>query len=278
MNPLIEHLKRQHRFAAWAGCNRLPEHLFVWNYFLLGCELDDWQLHASRPLPVTPERRFIPSVWQRAATGRRDELLRVDAYECASRESAHEFLIELLAQFSAPVLRREEDLDIGDVVFAGGNDAGLVFARANLVFLIANGGRQAVPVREPTRQLDRGLVAKPALIVPTGSPPAAIRAAPEQPWFTHPKSVRVGALVPLTPARRSAARGPATVPIGAAAEADPTAESVCRFFAQTCDFRAADNRVHCRPLVGGAQRIEVYALTRSGESRHQRLELEVAEP
>ena len=86
--------------------------------------------------------RSTHSIWQRRE-GDPDALLRIDVYECDSRDDAHQFLLRLLGEIETPLVQLRDELEVGDVAFADLQDAVILFARANLAVRVANAGRRS---------------------------------------------------------------------------------------------------------------------------------------
>jgi hypothetical protein len=250
-----DELKRRHDFTAWHGINALPLHLLLWHYRLRGSELPGWQVRAARLLALPQAGRLQPSVWQQRGA-LRDEALRVDAYEYPSREAAHEALIHLLGEFTRPGMTRLTDVGLGDVTFGGKDTRALLFARANLVFLVAGSGAAAVPVMPLAQALDQDIIAKPA--VPAR---AAVAAAPRAAQrVTLGASVAV-ALGPLPAAARAS--------VAAVGVAGAAAEPQYKPFSQDCDLYAEHDEVRAAPRHTGRHAVEIYTLG-AGESWDQR--------
>lgn len=173
---MYDELKRRYDFASWQGVTTLPLHLLLWRYRPRGTELHGWGVGSIRVLTLPQISRFLPSIWQRP-DGYRKNALRLDTYECASRESAHEALIRLLGEFSAPVMRRLTDTGFGDISFGGRDLSAVLFARANLVFLLANAGRTPLTVTSLARELDHDLITRPTPAAMNHVAPAAVACA-----------------------------------------------------------------------------------------------------
>ena len=159
----LEQLKRFHEYERWRGRNRLPENLFVWRLLLEGSELPGWRTRRVQPITAPRMPRSTHSIWQRRE-GDPDALLRIDVYECDSRDDAHQFLLRLLGEIETPLVQLRDELEVGDVAFADPQDAVILFARANLAVRVANAGRSVIPVRAVAEQLDGHVSAKPVEI------------------------------------------------------------------------------------------------------------------
>jgi hypothetical protein len=182
----ITSLKRRYDFPAWKKAQRLDSELHVWRFRFAGPELPGLVPVRIEPAETTPgagfmlhiedkkapaaeqaesdvlsaQPRLTKSFWRPVAMPK--ALINVDAYECASREACHEFLVHILGEFQSTKLERRDDLEIGDVAFAVPGGAALAFARANLAYLVRNASRQTIDVTQIARELDQQLAARPA--------------------------------------------------------------------------------------------------------------------
>jgi hypothetical protein len=156
----LDYLKQRHAYETWRDRNTLEENLFIWRFFLSGDEFPGWHAHRIQPMASSQWPPHIKSIWQRPG-GKKEELLSVDVYECESRIAAHEFLLQLLDQFMSPLVQRREEIEVGDVAFAGPEDTQILFARANLVLSLGNAGSDLIPVSDIARQFDEQLINRP---------------------------------------------------------------------------------------------------------------------
>ncbi len=92
-------------------------------------------------------------------------MVRIDLFECASRDEAHESLVRIVSDFESPLIEELKG-PIGDVAFAGRGTGLILFARANLVYLLRNVGRRAVSVEPNALALDGATVAVPEELAP----------------------------------------------------------------------------------------------------------------
>lgn len=156
----LDYLKKRFDYANWPTPVPGQEKLLIWQFFLSGSEFPGWQAHDIEAREQDGAPAVIQSLWKLAGHDT-DALLRVEAYPCDSRNAAYDFLLRLLGRFQSPLIARHKDLNIGDVAFGAG-EAVLVFARANLVVFLGNGGRRIMPIVEAARRFDEELVSKPA--------------------------------------------------------------------------------------------------------------------
>jgi hypothetical protein len=151
-------LKQRHRFDAWRGVNRLSEQLFVWDFFLVGGELESWQPERIRTVEPAEPPTLTRSIWRGAEP---EQLLALDVYQCQSRAAAHEQLIVLLTQFQSTGIDQVEAAELGDIAFLTPERTVALYARANLAVLVRNAGGNVVSVDAAAADLDRLLARRP---------------------------------------------------------------------------------------------------------------------
>lgn len=156
----LEHLRRRYGYGDWSGKGRsdIPSEAGRVDLKLLS--LPGWRLQHVDVLEDQPGRRVSQSIWSLEAEGK-DEVLSIDVYECASRQDAHDFLLELLDQFQSPLIDRLTQDAPGDVAFAHPGGYAVVFAVANLVIVLRNAGRELVPVTGLARTIQEQLISPP---------------------------------------------------------------------------------------------------------------------
>jgi hypothetical protein len=160
----LDYLKRHYGFAQWSGSNKLQENLLVWKFFPGENELPGWLPKRIGHVKLSDDEESdgvhaIQSIWKQA-DGETDTLLRLDTIECGSLTEAHDYLLQLLGEFQSPTLKRTETI-AGDVAFTFPTETIVLFARANLVFLLRNAGRKLQPLAKFASQLDQTLTSKP---------------------------------------------------------------------------------------------------------------------
>jgi hypothetical protein len=147
-------LKARHDFQAWAGRSTGPAEGVLRNVTFTGTELPGFRLdRADRRETAEPPR--LTMFWRR---GESPAVVRVDVFECASREAAHEYLIDALNEFESAGIRRRTDLNVGNVAF--GAPTVVLFARGNLVVLVRKATPQAEPVTSIAGVIDTILLAR----------------------------------------------------------------------------------------------------------------------
>ena len=145
----------EQRFSAKDWYGRGPRgRRIVREFGFEGSELVEWTLERCRRDEI-PKPPSIHCIWRHDEAG--NELLAVDAFECASVKAAHDQVIVILGDIESPLVeRRSGKNQIGDVAF-GLNDTMVLFARANIVLLIRNAGRSVVKVGAIARVFDKAL-------------------------------------------------------------------------------------------------------------------------
>jgi hypothetical protein len=132
-------LKERHRYSEWAGRSTAPSDRSVRNFMFTGDELPGYRLDRV-DRGETPQLVRVTGFWRRANTT--SAVVRVDVFECATLNAAHEYLIDALNEFESGAFGRRTDVGFGDVAF--GTDSVALFARGNLVVLV----RKATPQTE----------------------------------------------------------------------------------------------------------------------------------
>jgi hypothetical protein len=157
----LELFRQRYRFDEWRDTRATDEPWFVWRFFLGGNELSGQRALRIERIEGPGLGSAVRSIWGRdeddAAGG---PLLRVELYEAPSRAEARELLLRRLAQFQSPLVERRSEAP-GDVAFGMPGNRSLVFARANMVVLVANAAAEVDTVEPAAKQLDRLITAIP---------------------------------------------------------------------------------------------------------------------
>jgi len=174
---LVDIARQRYEFDRWADANARGAALFVWNLSADDVTPPGWQLVRSSvfrrlaidaarqlhftaaaveslPTPTVRLSLWVPARRSRVLTASvlPGSVLRLDAFECASRFAAHQWVLRLLVEFeSTPIERKEAGL--GDVAFGGRSDSMLLFAQANVVCLIRNIGDVLAPAAAIAREI-----------------------------------------------------------------------------------------------------------------------------
>ena len=155
---LLNNAKRRFDFDSWPDPpGSLKEHLFVWKLLINRSIFPGWEVYYIDTPRIEGLPRSIESLWMPSAS-ESSALLRLDLYECVSATAARELLIEILTGFQMPVLERTTA--VGEIAFAAPENTSVVFARANLVVVFRNAGREKVSFLDPARLLDYILTSK----------------------------------------------------------------------------------------------------------------------
>ena len=248
---MLDDLKQRHAYEKWRASNTIEQNLFIWKFFLSGSEFPGWQIHRIQSVETGGWPPSIQSIWRRHE-GETGALLSVDIFEHPSRTAAHEFLVQLLGEFQSPDVTRQEQITIGDVAFAGLGDAFLLFARANLVILIRNAGRDLMPISEVARQFDRDLVSRPEM--------DGAKVAPEIRRFESlAREFQVGVSVPLE-----------------VEASDPLERPLWyKFFSRAGEVLLKEGRLVYQPASAGEQEVSVFAINANRGTASQVLRLTV---
>ena len=249
---LVDHVKHRLRFHEWRGRNRLGRTLFVCNSAIEERDLPGWTLNRQRRLEPrwlatdlrpailasrsverdsTPEAppAAMRTIWTRVEQP--DVTVRVDLIECVSREEAHERVVRILADFESPLVG-EATGPFGDIAFSGGGAGLILFARANLVYLIRNVGRVAVPVEPIALAVDAAAV--PA---PDGGVPRSTLQAPGIP-ASEREDETVEVMLEDAPAR--------------------SMQGCWKYLAPAGDIMIRDGRILYRGPASGVREIAIY--------------------
>jgi hypothetical protein len=178
---------RRYAFDEWRRRTTAPDLIFVWNLTLRGNELPEMRAERIEWTDLRPvyERMAAPAgeetapragqeiarlraldtmtvahvhtIWRH--TQRRDVLLRVDVFESASLEDAHDMMVWLLGECESPLIEHKEG--VGDVGFGERGNRVLMFCRANLVYLLRNIGHRVEPVMPVATALDAHAISHP---------------------------------------------------------------------------------------------------------------------
>lgn len=158
---LLELLKPFYEYEAWAEPELKGGLLLINKYFMNGNEFADWRVERIRYIETRGSSPFLESFWSSRKSG--SAVIRLDAYQCPSQRDARDYLMELLCQFQIPDMTRQKDAELGNVAFASPLLDTVLFAIANLVFLVNNIGEEVVPVTDVAAQLHGKLTSVPAV-------------------------------------------------------------------------------------------------------------------
>lgn len=245
----LAHLKKYYKYQQWRGRNTLAENLFIWKFFLSGNEFPNWHAHKIKTKQIKDWPSSIKSIWQ-SDRDKNERLLRVDVFECISRDAAHNFLLSLLGEFQSPLILTAGELGIGDISFTVQNGTSILAARANIVFRFASVGPQRETVGNIARKFDVNLLSK--------DKKESARVFPEILRFdTEVKESRVDVSQPLN----VEAQDPLNRPLW------------YKFFSPFGEVLLEDNQLVYRPSKAGSQTITAIVFNADGGMARQELKL-----
>jgi hypothetical protein len=139
------------------------EALIVWKFIPMQRGLPGWRAERVRRLEIEGRPPATRSAWRPVDVDAADEdvVLMLDTYECSDRADAREWLLSLLASVQSTAMGRLGGEAPGDLAFGMPEGGSVVFARANLVCQLRNGGRAVRSVVVPARSLDRWVAEPP---------------------------------------------------------------------------------------------------------------------
>ncbi|MFW9887051.1 MAG: hypothetical protein ACFFER_02640 [Candidatus Thorarchaeota archaeon] len=150
-HELKKYLIEKYRYNDWKGKKKHAMNHFIWKFFFSGIEFPTWSIHKSKLMKNRDWPSTIKSLWKKSDENA-DDLLRVNFFECASRNDAHEFLLDYLGEFESPTLEPIDDL--GDIAFGTSSLAAVLVARANVVFQLSSVGKKTMRVDDIASGLD----------------------------------------------------------------------------------------------------------------------------
>lgn len=243
---LIEALKKRHDFDKWRGVKRTDENLLVRNFFLAGHELSGWRAGQVRRPEVPGWPPATRSNWTRPDS--EGVLVIVETFECPDLVGAHEVLMRALAEFQSPDLTRSE---VGDMGFVLPGETAALYARANLVVLVRNGGRKVIEVTEQARAVDAWISVRPE----KGGPvvPEVLRLEPGV------AELEVGGVLQLD-----------------IQAADPLGREVwLKFYSRLGEISLEGDTAVYRASASGTDAVTVFALNENGAAASQTIELSI---
>ena len=153
-------LETQFGFSNWSGSPDSGGRLFISGFFFAKDLVSSLHLVRSEHSDLNSQKSAIQTFWT-WPLGSEDSLLRIDAYETASRAAAREGVMKLLSTFDEPTMTRYEHDGIGEVSFAEPGFYTILFATGNLVFLLRNVGFQNVALNEIAGALNKKILSQP---------------------------------------------------------------------------------------------------------------------
>ena len=150
-----DQLAQKFDFEAWKSAPSGDATLSIGGLFDVGSELDRWAARRVQVVTFPRAQAARQSMWQESSSA--EVILRLDLIEAASTAVAREIVLELLGEFQSPQIQRLADPPAGDLAFGAPGDSAMLFARANVVVLVRNAGRDVVGVVEFARLVDHRL-------------------------------------------------------------------------------------------------------------------------
>src|SRR5882724_8361851 len=95
-------LKERHRYSEWAGHSTAPSDRSVRRFMFTGDELPGYRLDRVDRREA-PEPARVTGFWRRADT---NAVVRIDVFECATLNAAHDYLIDALNEFESGAIGR----------------------------------------------------------------------------------------------------------------------------------------------------------------------------
>lgn len=148
-------LEKRFDFAGWKSAPRGARRLSTSGVFDVGGKLGRWTVSRAQAVPFPAARAAYRFMWQESRSN--ETLLRLDLVEAASAAAAREIVLELLGQFESPQIQPIANPPAGELAFGAPGNTVILFARANVVAMIRNAGREVVTVVAFARLVDRRL-------------------------------------------------------------------------------------------------------------------------
>jgi len=240
-HALINATAIRHDFQAWKGIRRLPESLFVLNFFLRPDEFSNWQLNNLRLINQTQTAPVFQTFWQSRNVANR-VTIRIESHQRNSLADAHSTVLKLLSRFHLLDIKLQQQATFGDVVFAVPTNFVILFARANMVFLLRNVGSDRTSCEPLARALDALTVSKPG----------------DNMFHSHSRLLFSSESVVKDGVRY----------LKPAGEPGKNNERQFKFFCSG-EVSSENGQLVCRPSSEGSQSIEIFAIDRAGGIERQ---------
>lgn len=121
--------------------------------------LPGWHLSRTSRELLDDEINLTRTVWTRDP-GNLDSMIVVEVFRCSSATRARQYLLQVLGDMQGPVAVRQTPPTVGEIAFALGANSATIFARANVVVRVRNGGRTVVDTAAEARAIDTALTRK----------------------------------------------------------------------------------------------------------------------
>jgi hypothetical protein len=257
-------LHKRYQFENWAGTNAMELEMFVANFHLAAFLAAGWVPLRTTQSTGPDGLTAAQSIWRHEDDA---ALVRIDCFETRSRIAAHQQIPIVLSQFQTSNLERATATGPGDVAFEIRSDKkseSIVFARANLVLLLANAGREKVEIQKVAEILDLHICEKPTLteeFLSRGTSPIQLEIAADQTALA--RTVQGGR-------PRFAKNSPVKFRI-----LDECSESRTHKVFSHTEIQAENNNLVTTPIASGCCVLEVFSITDDGNVSQEKLSFDV---
>lgn len=250
---MIAPLKDIFIYDSWSESEPPGTKHFLLDYSL-GDFLPGWRILSQQESGVRGRRPFIQSFWEREPGAVDGITLRIDVCEGSLWTDAREILLTFLTEFQLPDIRLQEQSELGDVAFAGPEGFAILFATANLAFLVRNVGTNVIPVMDVAAAITKRLLSPPLIVSGLDG-----SFKPARQFRFETNEIVMGNRVHIheEPAPPSAPR------------------KFYRFFSNTGEVSVVGEHLFYRPLKVGFHMLEIFAVDARGAIPTQRLPLQV---
>lgn len=155
-NGLLDYVSRRYEYESWARPERRDVNTAVWRFHARNADLGELLPYNEQRVVV--ERTTVTDSLFFVPESEEEQLLHLQVFECASREAARRKMLELLADFQSPDLRRTDV--VGEVAFFFGEATMLLFVRGNVVVLLRHGGPKVYPLDRVAASFEASLTAE----------------------------------------------------------------------------------------------------------------------
>src|SRR5262245_2366596 len=151
-------LRRRYDYQAWAEPTDEEEERRLDTFVADSGDLAEWDLVRVYEVPVEGARVALQTIWRSAQA--EAAVLRIDIVVMPSAREARDMLLRLLGEFQSPLVRRRAENPIGDVSFEMEGGTAFVFADANVVVQLRNGGARVVGLEDVAREFHAALLSR----------------------------------------------------------------------------------------------------------------------
>lgn len=250
----LDAVKDVYAYDSWKSSDAPGTKHFLVDYFFGDFVLPGWRIVRQRQSGTRGRRPFIQSFWKRAQDVD-DVVLRIDFCEGSVWTDARELLLTFLTDFQLPGISLQKDQpEFGDVALAGPEPCVILFATANLAFLIRSVGRAVIPVvTEIAAIINKSLLNPPLIpqIERAFIPTRRFRFEVDEAFFGS------------------------TIRIHEEPAPPPVPRQFYQFFSQAGEVLLQDEFLFYRPLTTGLHTLSIVAVDERGAVPTQQLRLNV---